>query len=148
MPASAASVHVHITGSDGQNLMAGGGTIQTSNGWGDQETFKIIDAGDHRSYLRNANSGFLRDNGGKLDTSVWEHDEANLKWWPAQESGGRLSFESNRGKYLVEYKSWHKNPAGIFVKNSTAGISSAVAEYNIGNSKKFTVTMQDIKFQR
>jgi hypothetical protein len=135
-PPSASSVKLHITGRGGKNLMAGVGSVQMSEHWAAPETWTMIDSGDGRCYLKSSSGTYLRDNDGVLDTTGWTGlpwVDANLKWWPAYEHRGEMSFESNRGKYLVD-------------NEGTASISSA-ATYHIGTAKKFTVTLNLVNFQ-
>jgi len=142
-PASPTIAKVFLVGVSGKNLKATKeGKVFMRSGFSPRETWSILDSGDanSRSLLRAPQTDqgdYLRDNNGKVEMSVFNPNpnakDSNKEWWLSSEQGGKISFESNSGKFLVDEK-------------GVPGISTAESP-EVGNAKRFTVLLKEVKFR-
>jgi len=131
------AVKVFLQGVSGKNLKEEAGAISMGDGWTDEFLWTVLDSGDSRSLMLGSTHGYLKDNGGTLESSVWnmgaaaDHDK---EWWLTQEEGGTMSLEGNRGHYLVD-------------KEGEAAMSVSNALYDIGHTRRFNLILKSVAFQ-
>jgi len=144
--ASPTSLSVYLQGTHGKNLMISRstGALTLDGGYVQNAKWRLSPSGDGRALLKSKTNKYLSDKDGTLQLRAWDPiiPDPSMSWWSiVEQATGKMTFESNRGQFLVDICKENRICTG------EAGLSDGAGRYNVGNARKFNVILESVNFQ-